>query len=366
MKYIKITIFFLLFPIFLNAQVGGTHTYRFLELTNSARAASLGGSIVSIKDADLALTFHNPSLLNDEMMNNFVLNYVNYFADINYGYVSYANKIPKIGNLAIGLHYINYGTFTEVNEFDEKLGVFEASEYAFNIIWSGKIDSLFSYGVNLKPIVSTLEKYTSVGAAIDAGITYHSNLRFLTAALVVKNLGTQITTYTDNNRESLPFEIQLGITKGLAHAPFRFSFLFRHLEKWDLSFESPIDENTTNIFDAQVIEESDLSKFSDNLLRHAVVGVEFIPFESFFFNFSYNHQRRQELSLKQVGGMTGFSWGFGLNLARFNISYGRSSYHVAGASNHFSFSAKLSNFYRKKEVTKKPKSKRELKKLEKK
>ena len=364
MKYFKTTIFFLLFPILLNAQIGGNHTYKFLDLTNSARAASLGGNIISIQDADLALTFHNPSLLNDKMLNNFVLNYVNYFAGINYGYVSYANKFNKIGNIAIGLHYINYGTFTEANEFGEKLGEFKASEYAFNIIWSKKIDSLFTYGVNFKPIISTLEQYTSVGAAIDAGITYHSNARLLTAALVVKNFGTQITTYTENNREPLPFEIQFGISKGLAHAPFRLTLLYRHLEKWNLSYDLP-NEETTNIFDVEEPVENDFDKFSDNLFRHAVIGIEFIPFESFFFNFSYNHQRRQELSLEQIGAMTGFSWGFGLNLTRFNISYGRSSYHVAGASNHFSFSAKLSNFYRKKEKTTETKNKkRELKKLE--
>lgn len=348
MKYIKITVFFLLFPFLLEAQIGGTDTYKFLELTNSARAASLGGAIISIEDADLALTYHNPGLLNDEMSDNFVLNYVNYFAGINYGYLAYAHKFNKIGNLSIGLHYINYGTFKEVNEFDEVLGEFKASEYAFNIIWSKKIDSLFTFGVNLKPIVSNLERYTSIGAAIDAGITYQNKASLFMAALVVKNLGTQITTYTEGNQEALPFEIQLGVTKGLKHAPFRFSFLFRHLEKWDLRFDSPIEDNTVNIFGEEENVESDFSKFSDNLLRHAVIGVEFIPFESFFFNFGYNHQRRKELSLEEFGGMTGFSWGFGLNLSRFNISYGRSSYHMAGASNHFSFSAKLSSFYRKK------------------
>lgn len=352
MKQIKTTILLLFLPFLLSAQIGGNHTYKFLELTNSARAASLGGNIVSIKDADLSLTYHNPSLLNDKMLTNFVLNYVNYFADINYGYVSFAQNFNKIGNLAFGLHYINYGTFTEANEFGEKIGEFKASEYAFNIIWSKKIDSLFTYGVNFKPIISTLEQYTSVGAAIDAGITYHSNSRLLTAALVVKNLGMQITTYTEKNREPLPFEIQLGITKGLEHAPFRINVLFRHLERWDLRYDLPVQDNTENIFGEEETEDSELSKFSDNLLRHAVWGIEFVPFESFYFNFSYNHQRRQELSLEQIGGMTGFSWGFGLNLAKFNISYGRSSYHLAGASNHFSFSAKLSNFYRKKTESK--------------
>ncbi|GAJ03981.1 unnamed protein product, partial [marine sediment metagenome] len=45
-------------------QVGGKSTYQFLNLPVSARAASLGGKINSIKDNDLSLAFYNPSLLN--------------------------------------------------------------------------------------------------------------------------------------------------------------------------------------------------------------------------------------------------------------------------------------------------------------
>ena len=70
----------------LSGQLGGNATYAFLNLTNSARVASLGGKVVSIWDDDLNLPFHNPSLLHEGMSNHLVVNYVNYFSDINYGY----------------------------------------------------------------------------------------------------------------------------------------------------------------------------------------------------------------------------------------------------------------------------------------
>ena len=57
-----------------------------------------------------------------------------------------------------------------------------------------------------------------------------------TMGLVAKNLGTQITSYS-GTREKLPFEIQAGITQGLAHAPFRFNITFQNLERWDLTYE---------------------------------------------------------------------------------------------------------------------------------
>jgi len=337
----KIIIFFLFLPSFIFAQIGGNQTYKFLELTNSARAASLGGSIISIKEADLALTYHNPALLCDTMLNNLVLNYVNYFADINYGYLAYARNYKKIGNLSIGLHYINYGNFLETNELGEKLGEFKAAEYAFNFIWANKLNNFISYGVNFKPIVSNLEHYTSIGVAIDAGILYENEKHLTNIAFVIKNFGTQLTSYTENNREKLPLELQLGVTKALEHAPFRISIVYRHIENWNLRFDSPSEATTTNIFNEKPKEKTEISKFSDNLMRHLVYGIEFIPFKSFYFNFSYNHQRRMELSLQQIGGTTGFSWGFGLNLARFNLAYGRAAYHVAGASNHFSFSTRI-------------------------
>lgn len=339
-KY-KICLIFMLFPIFVFSQIGGNHTYKFLTLTNSARMASLGGNVISMNEVDLALTYHNPALLSDTMRNNLVLNYVNYFADINYGYLAYARKFKRIGNLSIGIQYINYGEFIEANEFGEKLSNFKAAEYAFNFIWANKLTNSISYGVNFKPVVSNLENYSSVGFAIDAGVLYVNKKHFTNIAFVIKNVGTQLTTYTENNREKLPFEIQLGITKELEHAPFRFNITYNHLENWNLRFESPLESTTSNIFNEEPKEKTEISKFSDNLLRHLVYGIEFVPFESFYFNFSYNHQRRMELSLQQIGGMTGFSWGFGLNLSRFKLAYGRATYHVAGASNHFSLSTKI-------------------------
>ena len=72
------------------AQKGGESTYSFLGLTNAARVAALGGEIVSLSDGDINLVYHNPALLTFGMHNNLTLNYVNYFAGVNYGYAAYA------------------------------------------------------------------------------------------------------------------------------------------------------------------------------------------------------------------------------------------------------------------------------------
>ncbi len=339
----------LLLPIFLPgfSQIGGSYTYAFLNQANSAKVAALGGKSIAIPDPDLNLPFHNPSLLSPEMNNQLVLNYVGYFADIKYGYASYARSFDSTGNFAVGIHYVNYGEFPYADESGIRDGTkFMASEYALNIMYSRPVDSFLMIGINVKPIYSVFESYHSTGIAADLGITYYNPHSLFTAALVVRNIGTQISTYYGNaEREHLPFEIQAGLSQKLAHAPFRFSILFQQLQRWDLSYKSTLEQTT--VYDPLATDtvQSGIEKFGDNLMRHTILGLEFMPVNNFYLALGYNYQRRQELKIAPRVGMVGFSWGFGIKISKFRFSYGRATYHLAGASNHFSLSTNLSDIY---------------------
>ncbi|MCD6596708.1 MAG: type IX secretion system protein PorQ [Bacteroidales bacterium] len=348
-KYLYISIL-LLFPILSYSQVGGKYTYEFLNLTNSARSASLGGIIVSSPDNDPNLPFHNPSILNPQMDNNIVLNYVSYFSDINFGYFSYAKNFKNIGNFAAGIHYINYGNFTSADPTGTITGEFSASEYAFNLIYSRSLpfDSLFNIGINLKPIISNFERYSSFGLAADIGINFTNKKKLFSAGLVFKNIGFQLKPYYTGSSEPLPFEIQAGIYQKLKHAPFQFMMTIRHLERFKLA---PVTENKENYTGEPEYDsdkpKSDFEKFGDNLMRHFIFGIEINPFKPVFLRLGYNYQRRQELKLSSYGGMVGFSWGFGIQLSKFQLSYGHATYHLAGASNHFSLAVNLNEFFNK-------------------
>jgi len=327
------------------AQKGGESTYSFLGLTNAARVAALGGEVVSLSDGDINLVYHNPALLTFEMHNNLTLNYVNYFAGVNYGYAAYGYSLEGIGNFAAGIHYVNYGTFDRTDELGEIQGTFRASEYAMNLFYSRTfLDTLLSVGINLKPIFSSLEQYTSFGLAVDLGATYFLPNSLTTFGLVVKNIGTQITTYT-GRRESLPFEIQAGITQGLAHAPFLFSVTLQNLERWDLTYTVHDEDNA--LFPGSNSERSGFDIFGDRLMRHVVFGTEFILGDNFHIDAGFNYKRRKEMMVNSHPGMVGFSMGFGFRVSKFHFSYGRASYHLAGGTNHFSLTVNLSEFYRK-------------------
>lgn len=343
MRRVLVIILCLLMPVLIFAQKGGESTYSFLGLTNSARVAALGGEAVSLLDDDINLVFHNPALLTPEMENSLNLNYVDYFAGVNFGYASYAYYKEGIGTFAAGMHYVNYGEFDRTDELGENQGTFRASEYALNLVYARSlIDSMLTVGVNMKPIYSALESYSSLGLAFDVGLTYNIPQTFTTIGLVAKNMGFQLTTYT-GVKEQLPFEIQAGITQGLAHAPFRFSIIYQNLERWDLTYElansddSFIDETEVGGFDI----------FGDKLMRHLVFGVELLLGENFHVDLGYNYKRRQEMKVTARPGTVGFSWGFGFRISKFHISYGRASYHLAGGTNHFSLTTNLSDFYRK-------------------
>jgi len=338
-----------LFTLSAHPQLGGSYTYAFLNLTNSARVASLGGKVNAIWDDDLNLPFHNPSLLNEGMHNQLVLNYVNYFTDINYGYVAYARNVNKIGNLAGGIHYINYGEFVSADNTGNKTGTFNASEFTLNLMWSKSFDSIFHFGINVKPVYSSLERYKSFGIAFDAGMTYTSRDKFFAAAIVLRNVGVQLKAYHDQHREPIPLDIQLGLSQKLRYAPFRFSFVFHNLQKFDITY---IRENghgdEIDPITGELIEQNKLEQFAEQSLRHVIFGLEFTPFDNFYVRAGYNYQRRSELKIESRVAMVGFSCGFGIKISKFHLSYGRASYHLAGASNHFSLSTNLSAFYKRK------------------
>jgi len=331
------------------SQLGGRNTYEFLNLTSSARIAAMGGKVNAIWDDDLNLPFYNPSLLNEEMRNNMVLNYVNYFTDVNYGYVSYASTIKGIGNIAGGIHYINYGKFIAADEIGTRTGTFTASEMALNLMFSRTIDSMFHIGVNLKPIYSSMEKYNSFGLAADLGVTYTSKDKLFAGALVIRNLGLQIKPYYEQHREKLPLEVQIGISQKLRHAPFRFSVVAHNLQKLDLTYSKSGDDDLheIDVVTGEPVNENKIEDIADKVMRHMIFGVEFLPFKSFSLRAGYNYQRRSEMKIESRVAMVGFSWGFGIKISKFNLSYGRASYHLAGASNHFSLSTDFSAFYRK-------------------
>jgi hypothetical protein len=347
-KNLPVTVFVyvitLIFSIQAFSQSGGQTAYKFLNLTGSARVAALGSNFLTIHDNDLNLALANPSLITPQMRTNLALNFVNNFSGAKYGFVSYGFNIEKLGSFAGSMQYYDYGKFDNTDENGEVVGQFNAGDYALNLGWGRMLDSVFSIGANFKMIYSSLETYHSFGLAVDVAGSYVPNETFC-ASLLFRNIGTQLTAYTSEGTEPLPFEIQAGISKRLAHVPFRYSLLLQHLEQWDLTFtdpNAPVDPIT-----GEPATQSGFEKFADNLMRHIVIGGEFIPAKFLSLQLGYNFLRRQEMAVDSRTATVGFSWGVGIKVSKFNFSYARSAYHLVGSPNYISIGTNLSEWSKK-------------------
>jgi len=58
----------------------------------------------------------------------------------------------------------------------------------------------------------------------------------------------------------------------------------------------------------------------------------------------FDFQRRQELKLEQRPGMSGLSFGLGLNFRKFHVDYGLMVFSRAGVYNTIGLSTKLSDW----------------------
>lgn len=327
------------------SQLGGTNSYQFLDLSNSSRIQALGGSNISIYDNDVNLNISNPSLLDSTKSGSISLNYMNYVSDINYGFTSFTKHFDNVGTFSTSLMYANYGDFIRTDEAGVKQGNFSVNDLALIIGYGKKIDSLFSLGGNIKFFQSIYDIYNSNGIAIDLAGNYYKPSRDFSASIVMKNIGFVISKF--NEEEKLPFEIQMGLTKKLKHAPFRFSLTFTNLQTWDLTYDDP---NIKKEFDPNTFEELPPKEpsFFDKGMRHVVFGTEFVLSKNFNIQLGYNYRKRQELKFTEKTGLVGFSGGVAFKIKKFNLNYSISSYHLSGNSHSFSITTNVNDFRSKK------------------
>ena len=224
--------------------IGGENVYEFITLSPSARTTALGGTLISVADDDVVLGLLNPATINTGMHNQLSFNHNIYVADISTGYAAYGFHAKKLATTFHGgIQYMNYGNFDAANEFGQLTGSFKAAEYAFSIGASHQLYDKLSIGANVKFITSQLEDYNSVGAVADLGAFYQDTSGLFAVGIVIKNMGAQFTTY-DDEREPVPFDVQIGLSRRLKHLPFRLSVTYHNLHQWNILYDDPNAEQS--------------------------------------------------------------------------------------------------------------------------
>lgn len=331
--------------------VGGRHVYDFLSLPNSARLSALGGSLISVQDADLSLAYQNPAALNPMMHQQIVLQQSVHPAGITDGYAAYGHHIESIPlTVHGGMQYISYGKFQRRSATgDLEEGTFGASELAITAGVGYQATDRLSFGTNLKMIMSYFESYNSVGWASDWAIMYRDTAKRIGVSLVLRNLGSQFTTYArDKNFQKLPFDAQIGFSHRLKYLPLRFSIIGHQLQRWNVRYDDPaLQQNDLLLADPQQEQTGPTAgDVVDNVFRHLRFNAELLlgKNEVFQIRLGYDRMRQGELGVRGLRTLSGFSAGIGLKVYKFRIDYGLMAYHIAGTRHHFGISTNLSEF----------------------
>ena len=199
---------------FLLKAQNGSISFSSLNLSSNAHANALGGTNISIIDADASLATQNPALLGPEMANQVVLSYMNYTDDIQLGNAYYSHSINERGAWMAGAEYLDYGSFRQTTSDNQQVGTFTAKEIMAQGIIGYDINDNLRGGVSAKLLYAAYESYTSAALAVDLGLNYYLPEKEASFSIVARNLGGQLKRF-DEKRESLPFDLQAGYSQML-------------------------------------------------------------------------------------------------------------------------------------------------------
>jgi hypothetical protein len=328
----------LLFTFSVYAQVtGGRAMFEFLNVPANAELAAWGGQNVSVKSKDPAMFLANPALLNDQMHKVASVSYLPYVANVKMYSLAVAAEVGKLGPFAVGFKYLDYGTLDERSEDATFLRTFRSSDYAFTLGKSYTIGTI-TLGANAKFLGSELASYRARAWAVDAGALFTHPEHPFTIGLAVKNLGRVYKSYTSTSSDSLPFNVQMGISYKFEHAPLRLSLTAHTLNRWDVAYNDP---NFSNKVDNNGKSIPKTINNWERLFRHMILAMEVTPVKFLRFQLGYNYMMSRELSLTDAISSAGLSLGGAVRWDRFQASYAHTIVHRAGGMNIFTLNVDM-------------------------
>lgn len=333
----------LIFVSQLNAQtLGGSSVFNFLKLSNTPQLTALGGINVSQSSNDVGLAFNNPALLKPTMHTQMNAVFNNFYGGIKVYHLSLGYRNEKLNtNFSWGLNYFGYGNISQTDASGNVLGKFRPTDWVMQVSASRSYLEKWNYGATLKFINSNYGPYRSSGIAMDMGVLYQDSLKLFSTSMVAKNLGFQLKKYDGTEPDDLPFDLQIGLTKRLANAPFSFSITAQRLHQFNILYTDTTFNNENGF------NNGSTKKFSfDKLLNHFVLATTIYLGDKVELIAGYNFLRRHELSIGNGGnGLTGFSLGAGVMLGKLQIRYARAYYQNSSAYNQLGLNMQLNEYF---------------------
>ena len=290
-----------------------TSVFSFLNLPSSAHSTALGGRNISLVEDDISLTFLNPALLASVSDKTMGLNFLTYMRGCKAGSASYAQVAGERGTWGANVQFVGYGSITETLATGEAVGNISPLDLCVSGMYSYSLSDRWAGGAAGKMIYSHYGEFTSCALAVDLGVNYFLEESEFSFSAVARNLGGQIKAFGDHH-ERLPFDLEVGFTKRLAHAPASISLTMFDLTRW-----SKKDYYTAG-------KETSGGKI---FMNHFNLGVDIHPAQIFYVSAGYNFRRANEMKAAGSSHGAGLSFGAGLNLNRLKVGLAYAKYHVS-------------------------------------
>lgn len=319
--------------------IGGNTVFNFLNLPNTPQLTALGSINTSQVSNDVGLAFNNPALLQPSMHSQMNAVFNGFYSGISSYHLSLGYHSQKLNtNFLWGVNYLNYGSTQQTDAAGNLLGTFRPTDWVMQVSASRSYLDKWNYGASLKFISSNYGQYRSNGVAVDVGVLYHDTASLFSASLLARNMGTQLKKYDGTDPGDLPFDLQVGITKRLANAPFGFSVTAHHLHRFDIAYKDTLFNNENGFENG--------GGTADKLFRHFVFATTVYLGDKVEVTAGYNHLRRQELNIGKGGnGLNGFSLGAALILDKLQVRYSRAHYQNNSGYNQFGLNMVLNKYF---------------------
>jgi len=214
------------------AEGEGTAGAPFLKIGTSSRAEAMGSAYIAVVN-DVDSTYWNPAGLMQLKRSTIGLTHLEWFEDIRYEYLSYADKYDYIGAIGISLGFLYLGDIpktleTSTGDYDEinSSGTFGASDLLLNFAWAGNLGLReHKVGIGVKIIQESIDDNQSFSFGMDIGnqfliskTRWYRNLAKKssivniipsTVGFSIKNIGTPVKFFNQN--DPLPLSVGFGL-----------------------------------------------------------------------------------------------------------------------------------------------------------
>ncbi|MCD4829232.1 MAG: PorV/PorQ family protein [Candidatus Cloacimonetes bacterium] len=285
----------------------GTTGFNFLKVTYSARAAAMGNAYTGLSN-DADAVFFNPAGLVEAQSSELATSYLHYFDGFQGGSLSFLLARNPRFRTAVFTKFLTRGDITrtvvdDAGNYAGEDGTYAASNIEAGLSVAFVLNDVINLGLNAKFIRESIDGSSASAALLDVGILHQTTNENLKLGLVMRNLGTQLSYFSDAEYdEGMPLLVEVG-----------FSY-------------QPTEKLLANLD----IYKPMASDFSGRL------GVEYRIHQLLDLRGGYNTDSNDWRTGGGADFLAGISMGFGVHWRNYVIDYAASSYGDLGLVHQFS------------------------------